>query len=60
MQCKRLLLNIPKHEQKQYDDIESIDEAVEIYNHSIYESQVLRDDGLPEIENDEITTSTKE
>ncbi len=53
MQCKRLLLNIPKDQQNQYNTIESIDEAAEIYNHTIYKSQILKDEGIPNIENDE-------
>lgn len=52
-QCKRLILNIRKSELNQYKNIDSIDEAAEIYDHFIYESQVIRDDGIPEIENDE-------
>lgn len=53
MQCKRLVLNIPKTKIEQYNNIESVDEATEMYDHTLYESQVLQDDGAPEIENDE-------
>jgi len=53
MQCKRLVLSIPKNELKEYNYIDSIDEASDIYNHSIHDSIILRDDGAPEAENDE-------
>ena len=53
MQCKRLILNIPKTELKQYNRIDSIDEAAEIYDHYVHEHEVLKDNGLPEVENDE-------
>lgn len=53
IQCKRLVLSIPKDNAEKYNDIESIDEAAEIYEHSIYESQIIKDDGMPEMENDE-------
>ena len=53
MQCKRLVLNIPKSEIKQYNRIESIDEAAEIYEHTIYQHEIFKDNGLPDIENDE-------
>ena len=47
MQCKRLILNIPKSEVKQYNRIDSVDEAVEFYEHYVYEHEILKDDGLP-------------
>jgi hypothetical protein len=53
MQCKRLILNIPKSELKRYNHIDSIDEAAEVYDHYVYEHEILKDDGLPEVENDE-------
>lgn len=53
IQCKQLLLSIPKDDVEKYSDVESIDEAVEIYDHSVYKSQIYRDDGIPEMENDE-------
>lgn len=53
MECKRLLLSIPKSDLNQYKNIESIDEAAEVYDHFIYEHQILKDDGIPEVENDE-------
>lgn len=59
MQCKRLVLNIPKSELKQYNRIESIDEAAEIYDHTIYEHEIFKDNGLPEMENDENFTLIK-
>lgn len=43
--CKRLLLNILKESIRLFDEIDSIDEAVEIYGHSIYEGEVLREGG---------------
>jgi hypothetical protein len=49
--CKRLLLNIPKKDVHLYDEIDSIDEAAEIYDHSIYEGEVLREGGEdPEVD----------
>lgn len=53
MQCKRLVLNIPKSDLKQYNRIESIDEAAEAYDHYIRDHQILKDAGLSEVENDE-------
>lgn len=53
MQCKRLILSIPKSELKQYDRIDSIDEAVEVYEHSIHEHEIFKGDGIPDVENDE-------
>jgi hypothetical protein len=53
MQCKRLMLNIPKSELKKYKNVEFIDEAADIYNHSVYEHQILKNNGIPEVENDE-------
>lgn len=53
MQCKRLVLNIPKSELKQYNGVESIDEAAEIYEHTIHEHEIFKNNGLPEVENDE-------
>ena len=53
MQCKRLVLNIHRSEIKRYNEINSIDEAAEIYDHYVHEHEILKDDGLPEVENDE-------
>ena len=53
MQCKRLILNIPKSEVKEYKHVESIDEAVEVYDHTVYEHEIFKANGLPEVENDE-------
>ncbi len=53
MQCKRLILNIPKSELRQYKRVDSIDEAAEVYDHYVHEHEIFKDDGLPEVENDE-------
>lgn len=53
IQCTRLILEIPKKELKAYNNIESIDEAAEVYDHYVHEHHVLKDNGLPEVENDE-------
>lgn len=53
IQCKRLILNIPKSDFKQFNGIDSIDEAVEVYEHSIHEHEIFKGDGIPEVENDE-------
>ena len=52
-QCKRLILNIPKSELKQYDRIDSIDEAVEVYDHYVREHEIFKGNGVPDVENDE-------
>lgn len=53
MQCKRLILNIPKSDFKQFNSIDSIDEAVEVYEHNIRDHEIFKGDGIPEVENDE-------
>ena len=53
MQCKRLILNIPKSDFKRFNSIDSIDEAVEVYEHSIHEHEIFKGDGIPDVENDE-------
>lgn len=53
MQCKRLILNIPKSDFKQFNGIDSIDEAAEVYEHNIREHEIFKGDGIPEVENDE-------
>ena len=53
MQCKRLILNIPKSDFKRFNSIDSIDEAVEVYEHNIRDHEIFKGDGIPEVENDE-------
>ena len=53
MQCKRLILNIPKSDFKRFNSIDSIDEAVEVYEHNIRDHEIFKGDGVPEVENDE-------
>jgi hypothetical protein len=53
MLCKRLLLNIPKRDLGQYEKIDSIDEAAEVYDHSIYKHEIFKEDGVPDIDNAE-------
>ena len=59
MQCKRLVLNISKNELKQYNNVESIDEAAEIYDHYVRDQEILKGDGPPEVEIDEDFTLIK-
>ncbi len=40
MQCKRLVLNIPIKDIRLYDDIDSIDEASEYYDHYLLEHEI--------------------
>ncbi|MFX1417463.1 MAG: hypothetical protein ACFE9N_00940 [Promethearchaeota archaeon] len=40
-QCKYLLFNIPIKEIEQYDEINSIDEAIEVYNQSVNNHQMI-------------------
>lgn len=53
MQCKRLILNIPKSDFKRFKSIDSIDEAAEVYDHYVRDHEILKGDGIPDIENDE-------
>ncbi|MBD3340637.1 MAG: hypothetical protein GF353_16130, partial [Candidatus Lokiarchaeota archaeon] len=53
MQCKRLVLNIPQDQIKKYTEVDSIDEAADLYEHTIYEHEVLREGKPPVVENDE-------
>jgi hypothetical protein len=41
IQCIRLILNIPKDEIPQYDEIESIDQAVELQNKYLYQNRMV-------------------
>ncbi len=41
IQCIRLILNIPKGDVRQYDEIESIDEAAGLYNKHIYQNRIV-------------------
>jgi len=41
LQCIRLVLNIPKKYTRLYDEIESIDEAVDIYNRHLFQNRIL-------------------
>jgi len=52
--CKRLVLQIPRDEVGRFDEIDSIDEAAEVYAYTIADHVVLRTDGeKPVVENDE-------
>ncbi|TFG12358.1 MAG: DNRLRE domain-containing protein [Promethearchaeota archaeon] len=42
VQCIRLVLNIQKNEIPLYDEIESIDEAAEVYQNHIYQNRIVR------------------
>ncbi|MFW9872627.1 MAG: hypothetical protein ACFFG0_05950 [Candidatus Thorarchaeota archaeon] len=42
-QCKRLMLIIPDEKSERYNNIESIDDATEVYNYSIQDSQIIND-----------------
>lgn len=53
MQCKRLILDIPREDIEQSNQLDSIDEAAEIYDYSIHDHEVFREGEDPEIENDE-------
>lgn len=53
IQCKQLILSIPREQKEQYSEIDSIDEAAEIYDHTIHDHEVLREGEAPEVENDE-------
>ena len=53
MQCKKLVLNISNNQLKQYDSVDSIDEAAEIYDHYVRDQEILKGDGPPEVEIDE-------
>ncbi|NHJ21816.1 MAG: hypothetical protein EAX91_12795 [Candidatus Lokiarchaeota archaeon] len=53
MQCKKLVLNLSRNQLKQYDSIDSIDGAAEIYDHYVRDQEILKGDGPPEVEIDE-------
>ncbi|MHA1914168.1 MAG: DNRLRE domain-containing protein [Promethearchaeota archaeon] len=42
IQCIRLIFNIPSHNVHLYDEIESIDEAVKVYNTSEFQNRILQ------------------
>jgi len=41
LQCIRLILNIPKNDTRLYDEIESIDEAADLYNKHLYQNRIV-------------------
>ncbi|MFX0057991.1 MAG: hypothetical protein ACFE85_14740 [Candidatus Hodarchaeota archaeon] len=41
IQCIRLILNIPKHDIPLYDEIDSIDEAAELYQKHIFQNRII-------------------
>ncbi|MFX1450277.1 MAG: HAD family hydrolase, partial [Promethearchaeota archaeon] len=41
IQCIRLVLNIPKNDVPQYDEIESIDEAAEVYDNHLFHNRII-------------------
>lgn len=41
LQCIRLILNIPKDDVPIYDEVESIDEAAELYNKHLYQNRIV-------------------
>jgi len=43
MQCKRLVLNVPIIDIRLYDNIDSIDEASEYYDHYLLENQIQKE-----------------
>ena len=40
--CKRLIINIPKNDIKNYNGIESIDEAFDLYNHFLIDNAIYK------------------
>jgi len=42
IQCIRLILNIPKDDIPLYEEVESIDEAAEVYDKHIYQNRIVR------------------
>jgi hypothetical protein len=45
IQCIRLILDIPKNDIAQYDEIESIDEAAKIYSNNLFQNRIVRGPG---------------
>ena len=41
LQCIRLILNIPKKDVRLYDEIESIDEAADMYNTHLFQNRII-------------------
>ncbi|UCC18696.1 MAG: hypothetical protein JSV62_11385 [Promethearchaeota archaeon] len=42
IQCIRLILNIPKNDVHLYEEIDSIDEAAQLYNKHIFQNRIVR------------------
>ena len=42
IQCIRLILNIPKSDIPQYDEIDSIDEAAKLYSNHVFQNRIIR------------------
>lgn len=40
--CKRLIINIPRNDIKNYDSIESIDEAFDLYDHYLIDNKIYK------------------
>jgi len=57
LQCFRLFLNIPQDKITKYDQIDSIDEATEIYDRYLYENKIIEGEDLIQVidENPSIT-----
>ena len=53
IQCKRLILSIPERDLAQDRQLDSIDEAAEIYDHSIHDHEVFREGEESAIETNE-------
>ncbi|KKL09026.1 hypothetical protein LCGC14_2569970, partial [marine sediment metagenome] len=51
IQCMRLFLQIPPQKSKLYEDIESIDEATEIYNKFLLENRIVKRNFREPVEN---------
>ncbi|MFX0024415.1 MAG: hypothetical protein ACFE9S_19005, partial [Candidatus Hermodarchaeota archaeon] len=43
IQCIRLILNVPKENIPEYDEIESIDEAAKLYSTHIHQNRIIRE-----------------
>jgi len=58
IQCIRLILNIQKDVLPRYDEIESIDEAAQIYNQHLYQNRAIQNHHFPHLLNQasELTT----
>ncbi|MFX0075707.1 MAG: hypothetical protein ACFE96_09705 [Candidatus Hermodarchaeota archaeon] len=59
IQCKRLAINIPNQDVPMYDNIDSIDEAADLYQKYLYQNKIIIGE-LPLIERDHVHDITPE